>query len=78
MKEQLVEAHMARIQGIENGSQIVVGVNEYMTSEESPLGSGDEAIMTVDPMVESAQISALNSWRDKTRRQRCRSGAGSP
>ena len=64
MKEQLVGAHMTRIQGIENGSQIVVGVNEYMTSEESPLGTGDEAIMTVDPMVEAAQISALKSWRE--------------
>lgn len=65
MKEQLVEAHTHRIKGIENGSQIVVGVNEYLTSEESPLGTGDEAIMTVDPMVESAQISALKEWRAK-------------
>ena len=65
MKEQLVEAHTHRIKGIENGSQIVVGVNEYLTSEESPLGTGGEAIMTVDPMVESAQISALKEWRAK-------------
>ena len=46
MKEQLVGAHSERIKGIENGTQTVVGVNAYTTTEESPLGSGDEAIMT--------------------------------
>ena len=40
-------------------------MNAYTTTEESPLGAGDDAIMTVDPLVESAQISALNDWRKK-------------
>ena len=65
MKERLVEAHSDRIKGIEKGSQIVVGVNEYLTSESSPLGTGDEAIMTVDPMVESTQVSDLKAWRKR-------------
>ena len=63
MKERLVGAHTERLKGIESGTQIVVGVNQYTTTEESPLGAGDGAILTVDPMVEKSQISALQAWR---------------
>jgi len=63
MKESLVGAHIDRIRGIESGAQVVVGVNRYETTEESPLGTGDEAIMTVDPMVEAGQVKALKAWR---------------
>lgn len=65
MKESLVGAHVDRIKGIENGKLKVVGVNAYTKSEESPLGAGNEAIQTVDPMVERQQVDALRRWRDQ-------------
>ena len=63
MKESLVGAHIDRIRGIESGNLKVVGVNAYTQTEESPLGAGNEAIQTVDPMVERQQIEALKTWR---------------
>ena len=63
MKESLVGAHIERIKGIESGDQVVVGVNRYNSTEDSPLSAGEGAIQTVDPLVESEQIKALNAWR---------------
>ena len=63
MKESLVGAHIDRIQGIESGALKVVGVNAYTTTEESPLGAGNDAIQTIDPMVERQQVEALKKWR---------------
>lgn len=63
MKSQLVGAHIDRIRGIESGEQVVVGVNRYTTSEDSPLSAGESSIQTVDPAVEAAQIRALQAWR---------------
>ncbi|MEQ3745415.1 MAG: protein meaA [Henriciella sp.] len=63
MKESLVGAHIDRIKGIESGDLKVVGVNAYTTSEESPLGAGNDAIQTIDPMVERQQVEALKKWR---------------
>jgi len=65
MKESLVGAHIDRIRGIESGSLKVVGVNTHTTTEESPLGAGNDAIQTVDPMVERQQIDALKAWRGR-------------
>ncbi len=63
MKESLVGAHIDRIKGIESGDLKVVGVNAYIQTEESPLGAGNDAIQTIDPMVERQQIEALKKWR---------------
>lgn len=63
MKESLVGAHIDRIKGIESGELKVVGVNAYTTTEESPLGAGNDAIQTIDPMVEREQVEALKKWR---------------
>jgi (2R)-ethylmalonyl-CoA mutase len=63
MKARLVESNTARIQAIESGEQIVVGVNRYTTFEESPLSAGEGAIMTVDPAVEQEAIERLDAWR---------------
>lgn len=63
MKESLVGAHILRVKGIESGSLQVVGVNAFTQSEESPLGAGNDAIQTVNPLVEREQIEALNKWR---------------
>ena len=63
MKESLVGAHIERIKGIESGDLKVVGVNAYTQSEASPLGAGNDAIQTVNPMVEREQVEALKKWR---------------
>lgn len=63
MKESLVGAHIDRVRGIESGNLKVIGVNAFTQTEESPLGAGNEAIETVDPMVERQQIEALRTWR---------------
>jgi (2R)-ethylmalonyl-CoA mutase len=63
MKESLVGAHIDRIRAIESGAMKVVGVNAYTETEESPLGTGDGAIMTVDPAEEAAQVRDLKAWR---------------
>lgn len=65
MKESLVGAHIERIKGIEDGSLKVIGVNAYTSSEDSPLGAGNDAIQTIDPMVEREQVEALKAWRAK-------------
>jgi len=63
MKESLVGAHIDRVRGIESGNLKVIGVNAFTQTEESPLGAGNDAIETVDPMVERQQVEALRAWR---------------
>src|SRR3954449_9752112 len=64
MKASLVESHRERIARIERGEQIVVGLNKYTETEDSPLAAGEDGgILTVDPGVEAGQIAALEEWR---------------
>ncbi len=63
MKGRLVESNAARIARIESGETVVVGVNRWTQGEPSPLGSGDGAIMQVDPQAEAEQITRLQAWR---------------
>src|ERR1041385_1692993 len=63
MKRQLVESNTARLEAIERGDQVVVGVNKYLESEPSPLTGGVEAIMTVPEEAEVDQIERLKAWR---------------
>ncbi|WP_373880490.1 methylmalonyl-CoA mutase family protein [Leptospira sp. severe_002] len=63
MKQQLVESNTARLESIERGDQVVVGVNRYLESEPSPLTGGVEAIMTVSEEAEIDQIARLKAWR---------------
>ena len=64
MKAALVESHRERIGRIERGEQIVVGVNKYVETADSPLAAGEDGgIMTVDPGVEQAAKDALDAWR---------------
>jgi (2R)-ethylmalonyl-CoA mutase len=63
MKQQLVESNTARLEAIERGEQIVVGVNRYIESEPSPLTGGVESIMTVSEDAERGQIEKLKAWR---------------
>jgi (2R)-ethylmalonyl-CoA mutase len=65
MKSKLVEANTARLEAIEAGEQIVVGVNKFTSTEPSPLASGSDAIMVVPEGVEADQIARLNAWRER-------------
>jgi (2R)-ethylmalonyl-CoA mutase len=55
MKQQLVESNTARLEAIERGDQVVVGVNKYLESEPSPLGGGTEQILTVSEDAETLE-----------------------
>ncbi len=63
LKARLVQSHAARIRRIESGDQIVVGVNSFTESAESPLGRG-ENILVVDPAVADEMIANVTRWRE--------------
>src|SRR5262245_12731726 len=63
MKSKLVESNTARLESIERGEQVVVGVNKFTETEASPLAAGDGAILTVPHEVEAEQIERLKAWR---------------
>ena len=65
MKERLVESNAARFASIEDGSMIVVGVNKYQQTVESPLTAGEESIMVVPEGVAEEQIARLQEWREQ-------------
>src|SRR5690349_22963283 len=62
-KAALVDSHRERIRRIEEGEQIVVGINKYAEIEPSPLVDEEGGIMTVDPKVEAEQQEAVRAWR---------------
>jgi len=63
MKSKLVESNTARLESIERGEQVVVGVNKFIETEASPLSTGEGSILTVPHEVEAEQIERLNAWR---------------
>jgi (2R)-ethylmalonyl-CoA mutase len=63
MKQQLVESNTARLEAIERGEQVVVGVNHYLETEPSPLTGGIDSIMMVSEDAERGQVEGLNAWR---------------
>ncbi|MFN3889988.1 MAG: protein meaA [Beijerinckiaceae bacterium] len=63
MKSKLVESNTQRIEAIERGDLIVVGVNKYVESEPSPITGSAGAIAKSDPATETMQIAALNAWK---------------
>ena len=63
MKSKLVESNSARLESIERGEQVVVGVNKFIETEASPLSTGEGSILTVPHEVEAEQIERLNAWR---------------
>jgi len=64
MKQQLVESNTRRLEAIESGDQVVVGVNRWTETEPSPLTTGEGAILTVPEHVEPEQIARLKAWRE--------------
>ncbi|HVB51331.1 MAG TPA: protein meaA [Acidimicrobiales bacterium] len=65
LKSRLVASQSARVERIESGEQIVVGVNRFQETAPSPLTTNDsfDAVMTVDPGVEKELIDDVVAWR---------------
>ncbi|MBV9160029.1 MAG: protein meaA [Pseudonocardiales bacterium] len=64
MKSQLVSSLAARRRRIEDGEDVVVGVNRFTETDPSPLHTdGAGAIETVDPETEAQLIEAIRAWR---------------
>ncbi|CAB4602537.1 unannotated protein [freshwater metagenome] len=62
LKGRLVSSNTERVRRIESGDQVVVGVNRFTETAESPLG-GEENILRVDPALEAETIAELDAWR---------------
>jgi (2R)-ethylmalonyl-CoA mutase len=64
LKSALVSSLALRRRRMESGEDVVVGVNRYTETEPNPLvAEADGEILTVDPAVEAAAVSAIRSWR---------------
>ncbi len=62
LKSRLVTSMAERTRRIEDGSQVVVGVNAYTESAPSPLHV-EGSILTVDPAVGEEVIADVRAWR---------------
>ena len=63
LKGRLVSSMAERTRRIEAGDQVVVGVNAYTETTDSPLGGSDN-ILTVDPAVEAELVADVAAWRE--------------
>lgn len=64
LKAQLVESNSRRLEQIEAGEQVVVGVNRFVETEPSPLPTGEGSIITIPPEIEAEQVANLKAWRE--------------
>lgn len=64
MKQRLVESNALRVNRIETGEQVVVGVNRWTETEPSPL-AGEGVIQTIDENTGREQIERLRAWRSQ-------------
>ena len=64
LKGRLVTSMAERTRRIESGEQIVVGVNDFTETTDSPLG-GSGAILTVDPAVGAEMVADVQAWREQ-------------
>ncbi|NVO17203.1 MAG: protein meaA [Rhodoplanes sp.] len=64
LKGQLVESNSRRLEQIEAGEQVVVGVNKFVETERSPLPTGEGSIITIPPEIEAEQVANLKLWRE--------------
>jgi (2R)-ethylmalonyl-CoA mutase len=72
MKEALIASNAARVEAIEKGEQILVGVNAYTETEPSPLAGGEDGILTVPESVEIEQVANLQAWRQRRKEKEVR------
>ena len=64
IKEQLVASHTERVRNIIAGDHVVVGVNQFTETADSPLYRGDSsAILKVDEEAERDQLARLEAFR---------------
>ncbi len=64
IKQRLVRSQFERLRRIELGEQVVVGVNKFQETADSPLAEkGASSILTVDEAAEREQIESLRSFR---------------
>ncbi|MFI5034723.1 MAG: protein meaA [Acidimicrobiales bacterium] len=65
LKGRLVASQAARVARIESGEQVVVGVNRFTETADSPLTSDPAvgAVLTVDPAVERELAAEVVAWR---------------
>jgi (2R)-ethylmalonyl-CoA mutase len=63
LKQQLVESNSRRVEAIERGEQVVVGVNRFVETEASPLAEAAGTVVTVSEEAEAEQIARLEAWR---------------
>ncbi|MBV9059110.1 MAG: protein meaA [Pseudonocardiales bacterium] len=64
MKAQLVSSLAARRRRIEDGQDVIVGVNRFAETDPSPLqAEGAGAIETIDSQAEAELIEAIRAWR---------------
>src|SRR5580698_2128186 len=56
LKEKLVESNTRRLEAIERGEQIIVGVNAFTATDPSPLTAGENSIHVPAAEVEAEQI----------------------
>ncbi len=67
MKGRLVQSNAERVRRIESGDLIVVGVNSFTETADSPLVDsldGEATILVVDEHAEAEQVERLRAWRD--------------
>jgi (2R)-ethylmalonyl-CoA mutase len=64
LKAQLVDSNSRRVEEIELGERVVVGVNKFIETEPSPLPTGEGSIITIPPEIEVEQVARLNAWRE--------------
>jgi (2R)-ethylmalonyl-CoA mutase len=72
LKAKLVESNTRRLEAIERGEQIVVGVNAFTNSEPSPLTAGENSIMVPSAAAEAEQVARLEAWRAQRGEKRVR------
>src|SRR3954449_171854 len=64
LKQALVSSHAARRARMETGEDVVVGVNRFETTEQSPLTADlDAAVQAPDPAAERSAVESLAAWR---------------
>jgi (2R)-ethylmalonyl-CoA mutase len=65
-KQQLVASNARRLRRIESGEQVVVGVNQFRETEQSPLASGGvDRVLRVDAAAEREQTERLHGFRTR-------------
>jgi (2R)-ethylmalonyl-CoA mutase len=72
LKAKLVESNTRRLEAIERGEQIVVGVNAFTNSEASPLAADEKSIHVPSAAAEAEQVARLVAWRAKRDEARVR------